>query len=116
MDYKGRYYEPPGLHDKSQGPLQHPPLSRKAKHEVWTPNKRIVGTKCCGGSIPCLSLDYYKSDPARVDSRSLEDSDLSPLAKNEVNIPLVRGEPCGLESAAIEEEKERVRRVNLSLT
>ena len=31
--------------------------------------------------IPCLSLDCYKSDPARVDWRSLEDSDLSPLMK-----------------------------------
>jgi len=33
--------------------------------------------------IPCLSLNRYKSDPARVDWRSLEDSDLSPLAKKE---------------------------------
>jgi len=33
--------------------------------------------------IPCLLLDHYKSDPARVNWRSLEDSDLSPLAKKE---------------------------------
>lgn len=33
--------------------------------------------------IPCLSLDHYRSDPARVDLRSLEYSDLSPLARKE---------------------------------
>jgi len=30
-----------------------------------------------------LSLDHYRSDPARVDWRSLEDSDLSPLGRKE---------------------------------
>jgi len=37
--------------------------------------------------IPCLSLDRYKSDPSRVDWRSLEDSDLSPLANEEESVP-----------------------------
>ena len=35
--------------------------------------------------IPCLSLDRYRSDPSRVDWRSLENSDLSPLANKEVS-------------------------------
>jgi hypothetical protein len=35
--------------------------------------------------IPCLSLDHCRSDPARVNQGSLEDSDLSPLAKKEDN-------------------------------
>ena len=30
-----------------------------------------------------MSLDHYRSDPARVDWRSLEDSDLSPLGRKE---------------------------------
>jgi hypothetical protein len=47
--------------------------------------KRGSSDNADGGAIPCLLLDCYKSDPARVDRRSLEDSDLSPLAKMEGN-------------------------------
>ena len=50
-----------------------------------TETKGSLGTKLRKEKIPCLSLDHYRSDPARVEWRSLEDSDLSPLAKEEVS-------------------------------
>jgi hypothetical protein len=49
------------------------------KTRNWTEGS--LGTTLGEDQIPCLSLDHYRSDPARVDWRSLEDSDLSPLAK-----------------------------------
>ena len=46
--------------------------------------KGSSGTKLREEQTPCLSLDRYRSDPSRADWRSLENSDLSPLAKKEV--------------------------------
>jgi hypothetical protein len=45
--------------------------------------KGSPGTTLGEDQIPCLSLDHYRSDSARVDRRSLEYSDLSPLARKE---------------------------------
>jgi len=73
--------ELPGLRDKSQGPRQHPPLASRTRREARIRNERIVGiTLGRNNSLVCRST-IYKSDPARGDRRSLEDSDLSPLAK-----------------------------------
>ncbi len=49
--------------------------------------KGSPGTTLGEDQIPCLSLDHYRSDPARVDWRSLEYSDLSPLARKEGKCP-----------------------------
>jgi len=54
---------------------------RSTRHEVQIPNIRISGTTLGEGQIPCLLLDHYRSDTAGVDWRSLEYSDLSPLAR-----------------------------------
>jgi hypothetical protein len=50
-------------------------------------NMRISGDITREEQIPCLSLNHYKSNPARVNCRSLENSDLSPLANKEGRAP-----------------------------
>ena len=67
------------------------------------------GTTLREDQIPCLSLDHYRSDPARVDWRSLEYSDLSPLARKEGKCPQCVASPAALD---LLERKTVLTRVN----
>ena len=45
------------------------PSHQAPGHEAGVRDERIVGIYAGEGTIPCLPLDHYKSDPARADKK-----------------------------------------------